>query len=192
MKRIPWDIVWQQSWVGKVYAILLHWWRFSCIFHRYQSLVDFIQLIWRNSLVIRYFQTNQIVCLTIFRKSWIVSTLPLSLFQITHWIYRWKEKIFSNSLTDKGVKSIQSDMQTNPIRYISSLVFSGLVFWVILTLVFGSGFSRPEMMVILLVAFLTWFCSYLETPSFEVIKNSRLIQWFLSWSDMDDQSKEAQ
>jgi len=60
---------------------------------------------------------------------------------------------------------------------------------VILTLVVGSGFSKSESMAILFTAFLTWFLSYLETNSFEIIRNSRLIQWFLSWSEPDDHSK---
>jgi hypothetical protein len=101
------------------------------------------------------------------------------------------EKIFSDSLTYKSVKSIHTDLQINPIRYISSLVFSGLVLWVNLTLVFGSGFSKSEMMTILFIAFLTWFCSHLEIYSLEAMKNSRLIQWFLSWPSLDDHSKRA-
>lgn len=191
MISIPWSTAWKNSWIGKLLAILLRWWELSLTSRVIQVITNFVKIIWSNSSVVRYFRTNQTGLSAIFRKSWILNRLTASFFQVMQGIQRWIHKIFTDSWFQKNIQSIQHDLRINPIRYISSLIFSGLVLWVILTLVAGSGFSKSESMAILFISFITWFLSYLETDSFEIIRNSRLIQWFLSWPDSDDHSKGA-
>jgi len=189
MSSISWSTAWKYSWIGKLLTTLLRWWDFSLISRVIQVIAKFFEIVWSNSLVVRYFRMNQTGLSGVFRKSWILHGVTTFLFQVVHGIQCWIDRIFADSWLHKNIQSIQIDLRTNPIRYISSLIFSGLVLWVILTLVVGSGFSKSESMAILFTAFLTWFLSYLETNSFEIIRNSRLIQWFLSWSEPDDHSK---
>lgn len=189
MSSISWSTAWKYSWIGKLLTILLRWWDFSLTSRVIQVITNFLKIVWSNSSVVRYFRTNQTGLSGVFRKSWILNGVTTFLFQVVHKIQCLIHNIFADSWLHKNVQSVQTDLRTNPIRYISSLIFSGLVLWVILTLVVGSGFSKSESMAILFTAFLTWFLSYLETDSFEIIRNSRLIQWFLSWPDSDDHSK---
>jgi hypothetical protein len=61
-----------------------------------------------------------------------------------------------------------------------------------LILLFGSGFSKPEMTVILLIAFLTWFLSLLDINTVQVFRNSRFVRWFCSWANSLDETKKVQ
>jgi len=192
MTSASWNKAFFHSWVGKLLLLANRWWVHSWIFRIGKAVWHFLQHTFLHSKLNAYFQSNQLCISKVFRRSFLIHYLILLIFQLLAWINRMINLLFRGSLVEKLIKSIWKDSQTNPVRYLSSLFFSGFVIWVMLTLLFGSGFSKPEMTVILLIAFLTWFLSLLNINTVQAFRNSHFIRWLCSWANSPDETKKVQ
>lgn len=186
MSSIPWNAAYSNSWIGKLFQIINRWWISSQVFKIGSGILNTSRSVFIRSWIFSYFQSNQLGISREIRKSYIIQNLTLRIFILFGWLNKLLKSLFTNSLTDKILVSVKKDIRVNPVRYFSSFFFSGFVIWVILMLLFGSGFSRPEMAIILMGAFLTWFLSLLEINTLKAVYDSRLLQWFISWAKFTD------
>ena len=192
MTSVSWNTAFSHSWVGQLFKHINRWWTHSWIFRIGNAVWYFLQHTFLHSKLNAYFQSNRLCISNVIRRSYLIHYLMRLIFHLFAWINRMMNLLFRGSLVERLVQSIREDGQTNPVRYLASLFFSGFVIWVMLILLFGSGFSKPEMTVILLIAFLTWFLSLLDINTVQAFRNSRFVRWFCSWANSQDETKKVQ
>ncbi|MCE5223312.1 hypothetical protein LLG10_03870 [bacterium] len=192
MTSASWHSAFTHSWIGQLFRHVNRWGSHAWIFRMGETVWRFLQHTFLHSKLNAYFQSNQLCISRAIRQSYLIANVVLLIFKLMAWINRMMNLLFRGSLVEKLLKSIREDSQTNPVRYLASLFFSGFVIWAMLILLFGSGFSKPEVTVILLIAFLTWFLSLLDINTVQAFRNSCFIRWFCSWANSPEVTKKTQ
>jgi ABC-type multidrug transport system fused ATPase/permease subunit len=181
-----WKSLIAHSITGKAFNVLNRWWSLSILFKTGVSTWVFVRNTSLQSNTFQFLKTNRYEMSEAFRKSFFVNGVIRLVFCLFGWINRWMKSIFEDSLAERFVFSVQRDCATNPVKYFCSFFFAGFVIWVMLMLLFGGGFSKTEMSVVLITAFLTWFFSLLDINTVDAFANSQFVKWFRSWYEATD------
>jgi len=181
-----WKSLIAHSITGKAFNVLNRWRSLSVLSTTGVSTWVFVLNTSLQSNTFHFFQTNRYEMSEAFRGSFFVNGVIRLVFCLFGWINRLIKSIFEDSLTERFVFSVQRDCVTNPVKYFCSFFFAGFVIWVMLMLLYGGGFSKTEMSVVLITAFLTWFLSLLDINTVDAFTNSQFVKWFRSWYEATD------
>lgn len=140
-------------------------------------LFDLIANLYQTSQVNHYFHTNQLIFSSFYRDG-IVDQFIKLLFHFLEGIISLLKKAWKGSVSEKVLQSIIRDLCYNYFRFLSTFLLTAFIVYSVLNLLFGSGFTKDQVFIILSVVLVTFCLSNLEEDSKGFLENSEIIKWF--------------
>lgn len=174
MKTI--ELIYTNSLTNKFLSALMKWFYQSMIYKIISVIVDFSNKQYQKSQFKHFFLTRNSFFSSWFRGG-IFEKFILISFGLIHWILDFCRLAYQDSFLQIFVQYSKKDLTQNWLKYSASILYSSFVMYALLTLFFGSGFTRSEMVNLILVVFLLFGLSQIQGDSNKFLENSVILRW---------------
>jgi hypothetical protein len=160
----------------QIYLVLERYFKNSLLYRIPFTFVDYVIFLYKNSFVNHYFHTKHSFFAPLFSGG-IFYNLVNQIFFLLSLVLSILTKLWRGTWSARICKHFQEDLAVNYIGYVSTFLFTSLLIYSFLNLLFGRGYSRSQMLVLLSIIFLLFGLSQIKERSSEYFRNSVIIQW---------------
>lgn len=141
-----------------------------------QKVLAYMLMLYRNSFFWHYLHSNQSFFTSLFSEGIFFRAIS-QLFLFVSLFLTWISRLWKDSCSDILFSQGKGELTRNYLRYLSSFLFVALVIYSLINLLWGSGFTRAQMLPLLMVIILLFILSQLQGKASEYLSNSVILQW---------------
>ena len=168
--------VFSQSFIYKVIVYLAAIFKHSYIYKIPNQAVNYISFVYSDSYVNQFFRSNHSFFTPLFANGIFYKLIAL-LFKVTGLFLILVTSLWNGSCTENIWNHLREDCSNNYIRYLSAFLFLSLITFTLLTLLWGSGYTRDQFLPFVVIIFIFFSLSQLKGKTNEYLANSVIVQW---------------
>jgi hypothetical protein len=169
-------IIYQNSFFSKLILILHRIMKQSYLYQIFQKMLNYGIFLYQTSYFRNYIHSNHSFFTPLFTGG-IFYRMVTQLFLFVSVFLMWINRLWRGSCSEVLFSQGKEDLTRNYLRYLSTFLFVSLVIYSLINLLWGSGFTRTQMLPLLVVIFLVFGLSQPHGKTSEYLSNSVILRW---------------
>ena len=160
----------------KGYSILEKWFMESFLYKIPCWIIGYVYPLYTQSNFKKYFNSQNSLLTSLYSHG-IFYHLVSWLFLFINGCLNILNRLLNGSLTEKIGKLSLEDLKQNYLSYGSTFLFTALICYSLMSLLFGAGFTRSNMLLLIFSIFFLYGLSRLKGRIDDYISSSVIIKW---------------